>query len=176
MPKGLGQLGMRFVDTLPDAVKEHFGLLVGVIVMLKKQILDKDKKIIALEAQLMDAAIEFHEKILGLDKDNKIMALEIQLMHKDTKIECLEEKLKMHVQHDKKRLALEQEWLAKNRGRILRGVKTKMTKNPPHLREGQQVMCDCRSVFDDDGGIDLIGPFVILFYAPARCTSRFPGA
>ena len=127
MPKGLGQLGMRFVDTLPDAVKEHFGLLVGVIVMLKKQILDKDKKIIALEAQLMDAAIEFHEKILGLDKDNKIMALEIQLMHKDTKIECLEEKLKMHVQHDKKRLALEQEWLAKNRGRILRGVKTKMT-------------------------------------------------
>ena len=151
-------------------------MLVGVIVMLKKQILDKDKKIIALEAQLMDAAIEFHEKILGLDKDNKIMALEIQLMHKDTKIGCLEEKIKMHVHRDKKRLALEQEWLAKNRGRILRGVKTKMTKNPPHLREGQQVMCDCRSVFDDDGGIDLIGPFVILFYAPARCTSRFPGA
>ena len=24
-------------------------------------------------------------------------------------------------------------------------------------------MCDCRSVFDDDGGIDLIGPFVIFF-------------
>ena len=128
MPKGLGQLGMRFVDQLPDAVKEHFGLLVGVIVMLKKQILDKDKKIMALEAQLMDVAIEFHEKILGLDKDNKIMALEIQLMEKDTNIECLEEKLKMHVQHDKKRLALEQEWLAKNRGRILTGVKTKMTK------------------------------------------------
>ena len=102
MPKGLGQLGMRFVDQLPDAVKEHFGLLVGVIVMLKKQILDKDKKIMALEAQLMDVKIEFHEKILGLDKDNKIMALEIQLMHKDTKIECLEEKLKMHVHQDKK--------------------------------------------------------------------------
>ena len=152
-------------------------MLVGVIVMLKKQILDKDKKIMALEAQLMDEAkIEFHEKILGLDKDNKIMALEIQLMHKDTKIGGLEEKIKMHVHRDKKRLALEQEWLAKNRGRILTGVKTKMTKNPPHLREGQQVMCDCRSVFDDDGGIDLIGSFVIVFYAPARYTSRFSGA
>ena len=105
MPKGLGQLGMRFVDQLPDAVKAHFGLLVNVIVMLKKQILDKDKKIMALEAQLMDVKIEFHEKILGLDKDNKIMALEIQLLQKDMKIQCLKEKLKMHVHQDKKRLA-----------------------------------------------------------------------